>query len=153
MNGNTPSEHRGGTGPAVDPQLIRLRILFFLAWPSRSRDFVGCVAAASYGRNGWFPYGHFFMANLLGLAGSDQANSKAVQRALNNYEFDSITIGRHLFEFKRGGGKSKVITSYGANFLNQAALWIVRELSHSPSSEPRFGSLLDKQETTPPGTD
>src|SRR5262245_20941091 len=103
---------RGTIAASVDLQLIRLRILHYLNWPIKTRQFVTCVAAVAHGRHGWFSYGHLFIADLLGLDGADDSKRKAVQRVLNQYEFDAIASDHDLFEFKRGGGKDRAITQY-----------------------------------------
>jgi hypothetical protein len=109
-------------GPSfLDLQLVRQMILREIHWPLTNRPYVTSICAISYGRGGWFPYGHEFVAAVQGYEGSEEANRKRVQRDLLEFERAQIQVGRRLFEFKRGGSAEKAITQYGHNFLNLAA--------------------------------
>lgn len=121
---------------------IRSRILQRIRWPQSNREFVQTVSDISYGRDGWFPYGHLFVADEVGwIPGTDSlenesAASQRVRRALLQYERAEIQTTYRLFEWKRGGGKSKSITQYGRNFLNEAAIFIQNQLIEDSSAIP-----------------
>jgi len=126
---------------------IRARILNRLHWPYQNWHFVQTVSDICFGRVGWFPYGHLFLADeagwindhswyTKGYLANESAVSQRVRRALLEYERAELNTTYRLFEWKRGGGASKAVTQYGHNHLNDAALWIQSQLRQVHESVP-----------------